>query len=239
MASSENLVHVRRARSEGAIRRPEMVHLHTHLPVHDNLEGRQGLYHTVDNSGLALNSIATPSLREPYIDLHQPSVRPSPAGSGAPFDTASPPLITPPPQTPLPAHPEQPDLLVPPQHNTSIYVRCLNYFGLGRRASHARKALVSVVWNLSWGFFQVVTIVTILILTGTRLKSPTQPELTEWKACDRPLGIWASIWVVRAILASGLAYWDFRRDRLLRPSVDAESGNVNAAALPQDVSVAA
>ena len=45
------------------------------------------------------------------------------------------------------------------------------------------------------------------------MKSPTHPSLTEWVACDRPLGIWACIWVVRAILACSLTYWGFLRDR--------------------------
>jgi hypothetical protein len=53
----------------------------------------------------------------------------------------------------------------------------------------------------------------MLGLSGTRLKSPTQPSLTEWVACDRPLGIWACIWVVRAILACSLTYWGFLRER--------------------------
>jgi hypothetical protein len=55
--------------------------------------------------------------------------------------------------------------------------------------------------------------VTILSLSGTRLKSPTQPQLTEWTACSRPLGVWACIWVVRALLACGLTYWGFLRER--------------------------
>jgi hypothetical protein len=59
---------------------------------------------------------------------------------------------------------------------------------------------------------KIVVVVTILCLSGTRLKSPTQPELTEWVACSRPLGVWACIWVVRALLACGLTYWGFLRE---------------------------
>lgn len=55
----------------------------------------------------------------------------------------------------------------------------------------------------------------MLILTATHFRSRSNPELSEWTACERPLGIWTSIWVIRVLLASSLAYWDFRRDRAL------------------------
>ena len=60
---------------------------------------------------------------------------------------------------------------------------------------------------------KIVVVVTILSLSGTRLESPTKPGLTEWTACNRPLGIWACVWVVRALLACGLTYWGFLRER--------------------------
>ena len=53
----------------------------------------------------------------------------------------------------------------------------------------------------------------MLILTGTYFRSTIDPDHSEWKACDRPLGIWASMWVVRVILASGLAFWEYKRDQ--------------------------
>ena len=55
----------------------------------------------------------------------------------------------------------------------------------------------------------------MLILTATHFRSHSDPKLSEWTACEHPLGAWASIWVIRVLLASGLAYWDFRRDRAL------------------------
>lgn len=56
----------------------------------------------------------------------------------------------------------------------------------------------------------------MLILTGTHFRSTVDPGLSEWAACDRPLGVWATLWVLRAILASILAYWDYLRNRSLR-----------------------
>lgn len=62
---------------------------------------------------------------------------------------------------------------------------------------------------------QIVVIVTMLILTGVHFRSTKDPNLSEWKACDRPLGVWASIWIVRVVLASILGYWEYRRNRVL------------------------
>lgn len=55
----------------------------------------------------------------------------------------------------------------------------------------------------------------MLILVSLRLRSPNFAELSEWDACDRPLGLWAALWILRVILASSLAYWEYRRDRTL------------------------
>ncbi|KAF9460686.1 hypothetical protein BDZ94DRAFT_1265294 [Collybia nuda] len=115
-----------------------------------------------------------------------------------------------------PLHQESPDIDLTPQPHMSSYERTLAFFGIGRSASRARRSLVGLFFNLTSGFVQIVIIVTVLALSGTHLKSPTQPELTEWVACNRPLGIWACIWVVRAILACGLTYWSFLRERLSR-----------------------
>lgn len=55
----------------------------------------------------------------------------------------------------------------------------------------------------------------MLILTGTHFRSTDDPRVSEWTACDRPLGVWATLWVLRVILASILAYWDYLRNRTL------------------------
>lgn len=51
---------------------------------------------------------------------------------------------------------------------------------------------------------------TILALCGTRFKSPTVPNLTEWVVCDKPLGAWGVLWVLRAALATWLAKSEFQ-----------------------------
>jgi hypothetical protein len=53
----------------------------------------------------------------------------------------------------------------------------------------------------------------ILPLSGTILKSPEQPDLTEWTVCGDQLGGLACIWVVLLLLFSGLRYRGFILER--------------------------
>lgn len=61
---------------------------------------------------------------------------------------------------------------------------------------------------------QIVVIITLLVLSGTVFKNPNSaaPHVrTEWESCDRPLGVWACLWIGRVILSSVLAYWNYVR----------------------------
>lgn len=98
----------------------------------------------------------------------------------------------------------------------------MGFFGYGRGASRARRSFVSLVWNLSWGFTQIVIIITLLVLSG-KLTSPTQLDTTEWHACDRPLGAWACLWIVRVILACVLTWWGYKRDHQAQLAADPEA----------------
>lgn len=42
------------------------------------------------------------------------------------------------------------------------------------------------------------------------------PGETEWKACERPLGVWNALWLIRVALGSLLAYWTWQRERAKR-----------------------
>ncbi|KAF8893330.1 hypothetical protein BD779DRAFT_1758941 [Infundibulicybe gibba] len=99
------------------------------------------------------------------------------------------------------------------RHNRSLYSRAMTFFGYGRGASRARKNLVSLYWHLGWGFIQIVVIIVMLILSATRFESPTSPGISEWAACDRPLGAWAALWAARVVFASTITYWGFVRDK--------------------------
>ena len=83
-----------------------------------------------------------------------PAVAQGPRSAGLaierPESTASPvlPVALPPPPVPQAAPPLA-------DHNVSSYTRIMTFFGYGRGASRARKLLVSLWYNLAWGFVQV------------------------------------------------------------------------------------
>lgn len=52
--------------------------------------------------------------------------------------------------------------------STSLIGRLLTYFGLGRRASHARKALVSLISGICWDITQVNIIQIMILLAESR-----------------------------------------------------------------------
>ncbi|KAF8906535.1 hypothetical protein CPB84DRAFT_1726177 [Gymnopilus junonius] len=205
---------LRRIRSDGDIpSRPERAHIRTNRGISESTGDHQAGHSRQISSNLA----------SPIVARHQsPSSIPSTPTN---LSTWSPPLssarsippIQPPQGTPPSADQQSTTRAQAIPHNIPLYVRLMMYFGIGRNASYARKSLVSLIWNISWGFLQVVVIMTMLILTGTHFRSASDPGLSEWTACDRPLGVWASLWVVRVILASSLAYWDFLRERVLHP----------------------
>ncbi|KAF7981866.1 hypothetical protein HWV62_31423 [Athelia sp. TMB] len=112
--------------------------------------------------------------------------------------------------------------------------RILAFFGYGRRASKARRALVSLVWNLGWGFIQLVFIIALLtVSTHTEAKGLAHAGLSEWDACDRPLGVWDCLWIGRIFLTCGVSYWGWIRDRTARiTTADMEGGSGPNAARP-------
>ncbi|KAL4263083.1 RING-type domain-containing protein [Pleurotus pulmonarius] len=110
------------------------------------------------------------------------------------------------------------------QHNLSWYSKIMAFFGYGRGASHSRRLLVSLLWNLALGFAQFVVIVALLAVSANT-ESPTMPGLTEWTACSRPLGVWCCLWVGRVALACVLTYWGWKRDREGPAPNDAEAAN--------------
>ncbi|KAF5316903.1 hypothetical protein D9611_003888 [Ephemerocybe angulata] len=128
------------------------------------------------------------------------------------------------PQTPSGAYNgNAPQVAAPLRQAQESWLRnTMSSMGIGRGATPARKSEMSLLWNLCWGFSQVAVVSVMAALSSKMWKSRHDPSLSEWQACDRPLGIWACLWVTRVFLASGLAYWDFVRIRMareLRPNV--------------------
>ncbi|KAJ7262165.1 hypothetical protein B0H12DRAFT_1217556 [Mycena haematopus] len=118
---------------------------------------------------------------------------------------------------PLPPPPPPPAPLV--THNVSSYSQIMTFFGYGRGASRERKLLVSLWYNLAWGFVQVVLIITMLAIAA-HTESKTTPGVNEWDACDRPLGAWACIYVFRVVFSSSLTYWGWLRDRKVHANAE-------------------
>ncbi|KAH9176306.1 hypothetical protein EDB89DRAFT_1940390 [Lactarius sanguifluus] len=133
---------------------------------------------------------------------------------------------------PVIAGPNPPMAVLPPstpgnqrQPRLSIAGRILVFFGYGRN-NRARKELVSVIWALTVDFSQIVAIITLLTIS-THSKSPTIPNLNEWDACGKPLGIWNALWVVRLSLDVWLSIWRWSRERTKRLQ-DESTGHANS-----------
>ena len=130
---------LRRIRSDGdMVPRPERAYMPSHLrnttTLGDSQDAQLPLFHSA--GGPSSPTLGVPS--------------PLPA----PTSPITPPLD----HHPLDHHGAHVDLAAP-THTTSASVRILTYFGIGRRASHARKALVSMLWHMAWGCFQVCSAV--------------------------------------------------------------------------------
>ncbi|KAI0645735.1 hypothetical protein C8Q79DRAFT_1001261 [Trametes meyenii] len=146
--------------------------------------------------------------REPLMPgLHTAPTGTTPADWGVPLyeetrrDPPRPPV-----QQNEPANTDQPEGLV------GLFMELLGYAGPDTKA---RRQLLSLIFSLSFGFAQFVTIITLLVYSAHR-DSPTQPGTTEWRACQRPLGIWNAIWLIRVALSAQLAVWNWRRARATR-----------------------
>ncbi|KAJ7462319.1 hypothetical protein B0H11DRAFT_2160178 [Mycena galericulata] len=191
---------------------PRIRHVHSpdsNLPIHD--------------ASSSLNSITVP-----------PTMARGPNSAGLVIERTRTPA------PPIPEHPEVPVALPAPPppplatHNVSSYSRIMTFFGYGRGASRARKLLVSLWYNLAWGFVQrglrpsqIAFIITLLAI-GTHTESKTMPGRNEWVACDRPLGAWCCIYVFRIVYSSSLTYWGWRRDRTAHANAEDPENAVNS-----------
>ncbi|KAH7888593.1 hypothetical protein F5I97DRAFT_722104 [Phlebopus sp. FC_14] len=126
------------------------------------------------------------------------------AGQASSQPDNSAPLAPPTPPTPLP-----PEL--------SLLARIKLFLGVGPNASRTRKALVSLVWALTYGFLQAAAIIVVLSIASVS-DSPQDASIDQIKACGRPLVAWNCIWIVRVTLTSGLAYWNYLRIRAVHNS---------------------
>ncbi|KLO04292.1 hypothetical protein SCHPADRAFT_884334 [Schizopora paradoxa] len=105
------------------------------------------------------------------------------------------------------------------------------FFGYGA-GNRARKEIVQLIWTLVFGFIQFSVTISFLALSAAR-SSPQNSSISEWKACNKPLGVWNALWAVKVVYDCTMSYWSWTRDRKLRfmeqqeRERDAESGNNN------------
>jgi hypothetical protein len=69
--------------------------------------------------------------------------------------------------------------------------------------------------TIAYSFAQIVIIIVLLVISAHH-KSTSDPQISEWAACSKPLGAWDAVWVVKLIFDCGLVYWSYLRDRLIR-----------------------
>lgn len=82
----------------------------------------------------------------------------------------------------------------------ALTTRWLALFGRGDYGTLGRRALVDVVVKLGFAAVQFIVILTVLALGAPR-ESPTKPGQNEWQACNKPLGAWSILWLLRTMAA--------------------------------------
>ncbi|CAE6379123.1 unnamed protein product [Rhizoctonia solani] len=115
---------------------------------------------------------------------------------------------------PLPP-PRQPRQPVRPPISTRI-----------RRALGLATPKASLIWRLGFGTSELIVISVLLGLSSQPGSIPPDGRplvdggfrMSQWQACDRPLGAWNIVWAVKAFLGLGMAWWEYAR--AIRPSTD-------------------
>ncbi|CAE6538304.1 unnamed protein product [Rhizoctonia solani] len=95
-----------------------------------------------------------------------------------------------------------------------------------RRALGLATPKASLIWRFTFGISELIVIGVLLGLSSRPGSIPhdVQPSLiggfdmSQWQACDRPLGAWNIVWAVKAFLGLGMAGWEYKR--AIRPSTD-------------------
>jgi hypothetical protein len=62
---------------------------------------------------------------------------------------------------------------------------------------------------------KIVAIVALLIYSSEHT-SPELPDVSEWRACNKPLGLWNSVWAVKVGFDCVIVFWGYQRERASR-----------------------
>ncbi|CEL54091.1 hypothetical protein RSOLAG1IB_06801 [Rhizoctonia solani AG-1 IB] len=95
-----------------------------------------------------------------------------------------------------------------------------------RRALGLATPKASLIWRLGFGTSELIVISVLLGLSSRPGSIPPDARplvigefgMSQWQACDRPLGAWNIVWAVKAFLGLGMAWWEYVR--AVRPSTD-------------------
>lgn len=61
-----------------------------------------------------------------------------------------------------------------------------------------------------------ITAIIALLIYSSEHSSPEYPDISEWRACDKPLGLWNSIWAVKVGFDCVIVFWGYKRERASR-----------------------
>ncbi|CAG8742312.1 4338_t:CDS:2, partial [Acaulospora colombiana] len=102
-----------------------------------------------------------------------------------------------------------------PDHGWHPWHSVVGLMGYGSRGTLLRKHAFTLAFKLVLGIAQI-TAIAVLSAISARTQSPTKPGITEWEACDRPLGAWLIVWAVRVALGLAISIYSFI---LIRPGL--------------------
>ncbi|PVG02960.1 hypothetical protein CPB86DRAFT_749962 [Serendipita vermifera] len=102
-----------------------------------------------------------------------------------------------------------------PDHDWHPWHSVIGLMGYGSRGTLLRKHVFTLAFKLVLGIAQI-TAIAVLSAISARTESPTKPGITEWEACDRPLGAWLIVWAVRVALGLAISIYSFI---LIRPGL--------------------
>jgi hypothetical protein len=112
--------------------------------------------------------------------------------------------------------------------------RLLAFFGIGSGPElRERKEFMSLTWNLGFNAAQVsqtavasgpfrkanrtkITAIIALLIYSSEHSSPVFPDVNEWRACSKPLGLWNSVWAAKVGLDCVILFWGYKRERASR-----------------------
>lgn len=61
-----------------------------------------------------------------------------------------------------------------------------------------------------------ITAIVALLVYSSKHTSPVRPDISEWRACNKPLGLWNSLWAVKVGFDCVVVFWGYRRERASR-----------------------